>query len=123
MKTTEQIQEQYAIKNNYECFADLLLGCPSEIDWHVSNVQKEYAKELTDVGSTGIKIRSVETIKDGAVFSLGDTIKFSDRYDNFILEKITHNTNERRIELHGEGLFCSLLSSDCVNLSTQIKTP
>ena len=117
MKTTDEIQEEYAKSKNYESFADLLLSTDrGDINWHVSCVQKEFAKELTK--QSLVKILSVETIADGKTFSLGDTIKFSDKWDNFVLQHIKYNAYERRIELHGEGFFCTLLESKHENLST-----
>jgi len=110
MKTPDQIQKDYANSNKFDSFNDLLLDNENEIDWHVSRVQKEYAKEL--VSNLNLKILSIED-KNGAVFTLGDTVNFSERYKPFVLSEIKINTSERRIELHGDSLFCTLNESNC----------
>lgn len=46
MKTTEQIQEEYAKSKGYDIFDDLLLADTNAIDYHVSYVQKIYAQEV-----------------------------------------------------------------------------
>lgn len=113
MKNTEIIQEEYAKTKGYESFQDLIEADINALDWHVSNVQKEYANEVTDYNRKLTSIQSIKRLSDGKIFSIGDRIIFSDRYPSFILDKIAFNAFERRIDLKGEGLFCSMLDSCC----------
>jgi len=113
MKTAERIQKDYAEELHYDSFEELLLSDVTEIDWHVANVQRKYASQLTNPDTSLTTIISVIRGTDGMTFSVGDTVKFSERFDSFVLDNITFNANERRVELHGGGLFCSLIESDC----------
>lgn len=111
MKTAEKIQEEYATSKGYETFEHLLQDDKTAVDWHVSNVQKDYASECVD--KKYFTINSVTRPSDSMVFEIGDKVKFSDRFPSFIIEFIIINPKERRVELHGEGLFCSLIESNC----------
>lgn len=119
MKTADKIQEEYAKSKGYETFEHLLHDNKDDIDWHVSNVQKDYACECVD--KKFFTINSVTRPSDGAAFEIGSKVKFSDRYPSFIIELIIINPKERRVELHGEGLFCSLLESNCIIADTLIE--
>ena len=113
MKTAEKIQENYAKDKHYDSFIELLLDDVNDIDWHVANVQREYARQVTNQELTSIKINSIVRMTDGEVFTVGDKIRFSEKFNNFILDRIIHNTDQRRIELHGDGLFCTLIECEC----------
>jgi len=110
MKTPEQIRKEYSIKEGYKSFSDLL-EFDSEPDYHLDQIQHLYADELCTQVNLGGAILSIRD-KSGKVFKIGDLVKFSERFDAFEIQAIFINALQRRIELHGNGLFCTLNESD-----------
>jgi hypothetical protein len=65
-------------------------------------------------------ISSIKRLSDGAVFSIGDKVRFSKDYNSFTVEKITLKDN--RLELYGDGLFCSVVESNVYKVMPVILT-